>query len=114
MFGKNKTIKVHRAVAETFLGESEQEVNHIDLNKSNNSLTNLEYCTRGHNVRHMHFGNRRFVHMKKKNNRFYIEVAYGGKVIIRGGKSFDTEEEAYQTVHKLYTEHFGFEPWSNK
>lgn len=48
-----KKYYVHRLVMAAFLGESSgQDVNHIDGDKSNNRLENLEYCDRLHNVRH--------------------------------------------------------------
>jgi len=47
---KNKTI--HRLVMQTFKWESDLVVNHIDWNKTNNSLDNLEYCTRSENTQH--------------------------------------------------------------
>ena len=52
--GKPYTFKVHRLVARAFLPNAEglQEVNHIDGNKRNNDIQNLEWCTRGHNIRH--------------------------------------------------------------
>lgn len=43
--GKANTKRVHRLVAETFLGESKLQVDHIDGNKSNNRIDNLEYVT---------------------------------------------------------------------
>lgn len=44
---------VHRLVMEAFFGVAEgQDVNHIDGDKTNNRLDNLEYCDRLHNVRH--------------------------------------------------------------
>ncbi len=53
---KYKLHYVHRLVAKYFLDNPNNltEVNHIDLNKSNNNLSNLEWCTRIHNVRHYH------------------------------------------------------------
>ena len=53
--GKYKTFMVHRLVAETFLSESYQdglEVNHKDGNKLNNSVDNLEWCSRAYNTEH--------------------------------------------------------------
>ena len=45
--------KVHRLVAETFLGGGDGlEVNHIDGDKSNNALSNLEWVTSSENKRH--------------------------------------------------------------
>lgn len=44
---------VHRLVALTYLGESKQKtVNHIDGDKLNNNISNLEYCTYSENERH--------------------------------------------------------------
>lgn len=50
--GIYKTIKVHRIILLTFLGDSQLEVNHIDGNKINNNLSNLEYCTHSENIKH--------------------------------------------------------------
>lgn len=50
-----KTFQVHRLVLETFnpIENCENlEVNHIDGDKSNNSLNNLEWCSGSFNVRH--------------------------------------------------------------
>lgn len=46
--------RVHQLVAEAFFGPilAGHEVNHIDTNRHNNVLTNLEYLTHTGNVRH--------------------------------------------------------------
>ena len=52
--GEKKSITVHRAVALAFIPNPNQyaEINHKDGNKLNNSLNNLEWCTRSQNERH--------------------------------------------------------------
>ena len=51
---KKKIIKVHRAVAETFLSKVDDcnIINHIDGNKLNNVVSNLEWCTTSYNLQH--------------------------------------------------------------
>ena len=49
--------RVHRIVAENFLGqapEDKSDVNHIDGNKSNNHVSNLEWSNKSHNGLHAH------------------------------------------------------------
>jgi len=50
----NKTYKLHRIVAITFLSnpEKKDQVNHIDGNKLNNTLDNLEWATNEENQIH--------------------------------------------------------------
>lgn len=45
---------IHRIEAIAFLGErgAGYQVNHIDGNRSNNNLRNLEWCTQQENIRH--------------------------------------------------------------
>ncbi len=54
--GKQKPLYYHRLVALLFIPnpENKLEVNHIDGNKGNNCITNLEWCTNKENVRHAH------------------------------------------------------------
>ena len=49
-----KLFRIHKCVAETFLDNSKElkEINHIDGNKCNNNVSNLEWCTHSENIEH--------------------------------------------------------------
>lgn len=49
-----KSQRVHRLIADSFYDGRHDwlDVNHIDGNKQNNHISNLEFCTRSENIRH--------------------------------------------------------------
>ncbi len=52
--GKNRSHLIHRLVAETFIPnpDNKPEVNHIDGDRHNNKLDNLEWTTKQENMQH--------------------------------------------------------------
>lgn len=52
--GRRQRTSVHALVASAFLGPrpAAADVNHLDSDRANNALPNLEYATRAQNVRH--------------------------------------------------------------
>lgn len=57
--GIEKRFQIHRLVAQAFLENplEKNEVNHIDGDKTNNCITNLEWVTRSENMKHAHQNN---------------------------------------------------------
>lgn len=83
---RRKTFRVHRLVMSTFVGWSELQVNHIDGDKTNNKLSNLEYCTGSENMIHAY-----------KNN--LEKVTWNKRVInLTTGKIYESATDAAKSV----------------
>lgn len=72
---KRKTFAVHRLVAEAFIPNPDNlpQINHIDENKENNNVNNLEWCDNKYNA---NYGRRNESHKKK-----IIQKDLDGKII---------------------------------
>lgn len=99
--GRNKTnVYVHRAVAEAWIEQTGPVVNHINHIKTDNNVTNLEWCSVQHNVR---CSNAVHGHNKAKltnaDKILIIEEYQNGKISQRQlGKKFGVTQRAIFNV----------------
>ena len=70
---KKKYCLVHQLVAKAFIKNPNNynEVNHLDGNKENNCVDNLEWCDRKHNIRHAFENN--LIKTRKKVNQYDLD-----------------------------------------
>ena len=90
-YGKN--FLVHRLVALTYIPNPNNYpcVNHIDCNKQNNNLNNLEWCTQMYNTQSIN-SSKNFGHIVlTKSNTYFTRYSSNKKVYC---KNFKTEKEA--------------------
>lgn len=87
--GKAKDWLVARLVAMAFLGESDLTVNHIDGNRFNNNIENLEWCSLAENIKK---GFETGLY-KKNQKAISIEIKHSGKIM-----SFPSLSEAERTL----------------
>lgn len=102
--GKRKTYRVHRLVLPTFnpVENMEQlEVNHIDENKENNKLSNLEWCTSEYNS---NYGTRNKRISEANNGKLgvknstaipIVQLDLEGNLINVYGSSMDAERNGF-------------------
>lgn len=100
-YEKPHVASVHRLVADAFLmrENGKNYVNHIDGNKANNNVKNLEWCTASYNILHSHINGLQ-VNPKGKDNPISKKVYQfniDGKLI---GIYYGTKEAQRKTgVH---------------
>lgn len=90
--GKYVYVSVHRAVAIAFIPnpENKTQVNHVDCNKENNCVSNLEWTTPGENMKHAHDNNLIFRKTKSGNNKKVLHI--------QSGTVYDSARKASESI----------------
>lgn len=99
-----KNERIHRLVAEKFIPNPNNynQVNHIDGNKDNNDVSNLEWCSNRMNVTHYFKSTSPGVTITKSNT-YYTRIYINGKNVYLG--TFKTLEQANNAYSNALAQH---------
>lgn len=106
---KEKQFRIHQLVAQAFLGHTidgySMVVDHIDNDKSNNRVENLQVITQRENIlKDKPFGASKYrgVNWNKRAKKWHAQIGVNGKNKHLG--LFTSEEEAHQAYQKALKE----------
>ena len=104
--------QVHRMVAMAFIPNQENKpnVNHIDGNRQNNNVDNLEWCTQQENIQH------KIEVLGKTNKRYFkrCKLYYNGEFIkefedIKAASKYASERGAKESMLRKHYKNHGWE-----
>jgi len=99
--------KIHRLVGVAFIPnpDAKPQINHIDFNRANNNLSNLEWVTnRENSLKREIPSNTGYSNIYKRTNRetYKVQIKTGNKYVYC--KSFNTLDAAIQARNQKYEE----------
>jgi hypothetical protein len=99
---KQRTLYIHRLVAEAFIVNKKEQVNHKDEDKNNNNLYNLEWCDAKYNS---NYGNRneKLSKIKKKS---VMQINKNGSIVkewnsIGDASYFYTKNKYHSSINNV-------------
>ena len=94
---KQKTERVHKVVARTFIDNPSnyKVVNHIDGDKTNNRVDNLEWCTHSHNSLHAYHVLKNVCLPEQKDGNHWKSYTVQN---VTTGEIFETMKAAFESV----------------
>lgn len=106
--GKSKNFLVHRLVAEAFIenNDNKQTVNHIDGNKLNNEVSNLEWATFGENNTHA------IDNHLRRDNRYVARTDSFNRIIGIYPSMHEADRQTgvdYRRIHRLCNSYDNFD-----
>lgn len=106
-----KTVKIHRLVAEAYLQNNlnKEQVNHIDGNKENNHVNNLEWVTQSENQLHAHKSGLMNSKIQKTKEIFSKQV-----VDMETGIFYNSLKDACQLMNIKYKSEFARMKYYNR
>lgn len=114
-YNKSTSVKLHRLVAETFIGKKiGYVIDHVDNDKTNNRVDNLVYVTNRYNIVKQKLNSNNFIQKMKKGKPFRVEYRKNDKkfqftastemecVIHYCNKMLDTDQSVISLLEKHY------------
>ncbi|AYP68230.1 HNH endonuclease [Bacillus phage vB_BcoS-136] len=97
--GRQKTYKVHRLVALAFIQnpENKLQVNHLDGNKENNNIDNLEWSTNGENQLHS-----RDIGLCKERGETHYRAKLTDLDVLKIREMYATKKYTYKSISEKF------------
>ena len=109
---KRRHLRVHRLVAIAFIPNVDNlpVINHIDYDKCNNTISNLEWCDMTYNTRHsFKRKGKRGAYWNKQAQAYSAQIKIKGQHFFLGNHS--NIEDAYTAFYNKYVELTKEVPW---
>lgn len=99
-----KLYRVHRLVADAYISNPDnyEQINHIDGDKTNNRVSNLEWCTCSQNIIHAYKNGLKTIDYENiKEPKPILQLSLDGKVINRFDKMIDVNKKLGYDVSNI-------------